>query len=570
MPVRGRVDRQHHVEAGVQLVDRGQPVEAGQVRPRVVPGRGRRRDPARDRHVDGEQAELDPRRGPGRRARPAGQPATAPGIDPARQHPQRVQQGLRPRRAARHVDVDRDELVDPLGHAVGVPVRSAAVGAGTERDHVLRLGQLGVQPRDRRGHRVGQRAGDDEHVRRVVLDRLGRGPQRRRDHLDRAAGQPDVEHPEGEPSGREPRGHGPRVVGTVSERGGRTASGRVANHIWWLWEEVDPQVVAVRTRVRVPRTQRQGGTKAMLSDREQQELQRIEEALKAERQALRSGLAPRSSDRQDPAVAGPLATRLRHLSDRHRRPHQRRATDSRGDPVHRDRDRLDPLASHTRGTRQRRRPSGTPRRPARRTHPRLRPARLIRPRRPADRRGSATRPRNRMRLTCRAPLPRSRFRKMVDGVPFRGGALGRQHTSCRKRSSTSTAWSSGSPATPATACSSPATGSPRRPRRFGNDISTLPNFPAEIRAPAGTLPGVSSFQVHFADYDILTPGDAPNVLVAMNPAALKANLADLPARRRHHRQHRRVHQPQPGQGRLRRPTRSRTARSTATTCTRCR
>src|SRR5437868_12844112 len=63
---------------------------------------------------------------------------------------------------------------------------------------------------------------------------------------------------------------------------------------------------------------------------------------------------------------------------------------------------------------------------------------------------------------------------------------------------------------------------------FGNDLSTLPNFPAEIRAPAGTLPGVSSFQLHFADHDILTPGDAPNVLVAMNPAALKANLEDLP------------------------------------------
>jgi 2-oxoglutarate/2-oxoacid ferredoxin oxidoreductase subunit alpha len=62
---------------------------------------------------------------------------------------------------------------------------------------------------------------------------------------------------------------------------------------------------------------------------------------------------------------------------------------------------------------------------------------------------------------------------------------------------------------------------------FGNDLSTLPNFPAEIRAPAGTLPGVSSFQVHFADYDILTPGDRPDVLVAMNPAALKANLEDL-------------------------------------------
>jgi 2-oxoglutarate ferredoxin oxidoreductase subunit alpha len=64
--------------------------------------------------------------------------------------------------------------------------------------------------------------------------------------------------------------------------------------------------------------------------------------------------------------------------------------------------------------------------------------------------------------------------------------------------------------------------------QFGNDLSTLPNFPAEIRAPAGTLPGVSSFQLHFADHDILTPGDAPNVLVAMNPAALKANLGDLP------------------------------------------
>jgi 2-oxoglutarate/2-oxoacid ferredoxin oxidoreductase subunit alpha len=63
---------------------------------------------------------------------------------------------------------------------------------------------------------------------------------------------------------------------------------------------------------------------------------------------------------------------------------------------------------------------------------------------------------------------------------------------------------------------------------FGNDLSTLPNFPAEIRAPAGTLPGVSSFQLHFADHDILTPGDRPDVLVAMNPAALKANLGDLP------------------------------------------
>ncbi|HJQ48245.1 MAG TPA: 2-oxoacid:acceptor oxidoreductase subunit alpha [Amycolatopsis sp.] len=63
---------------------------------------------------------------------------------------------------------------------------------------------------------------------------------------------------------------------------------------------------------------------------------------------------------------------------------------------------------------------------------------------------------------------------------------------------------------------------------FGNDLATLPNYPAEIRAPQGTIPGVSSFQVHFADYDILTPGDRPDVLVAMNPAALKANVADLP------------------------------------------
>ncbi|MBF4162511.1 2-oxoacid:acceptor oxidoreductase subunit alpha [Nocardioides acrostichi] len=63
---------------------------------------------------------------------------------------------------------------------------------------------------------------------------------------------------------------------------------------------------------------------------------------------------------------------------------------------------------------------------------------------------------------------------------------------------------------------------------FGNDLVTLPNFPAEIRAPQGTIPGVSSFQVHFADHDILTPGDRPDVLVAMNPAALKANLGDLP------------------------------------------
>src|SRR4029079_10900819 len=61
----------------------------------------------------------------------------------------------------------------------------------------------------------------------------------------------------------------------------------------------------------------------------------------------------------------------------------------------------------------------------------------------------------------------------------------------------------------------------------GNDLATFPDFPAEIRAPAGTLPGVSAFQVRIADHDIHTPGDAPDVLVAMNPAALKTNLSDL-------------------------------------------
>jgi 2-oxoglutarate/2-oxoacid ferredoxin oxidoreductase subunit alpha len=64
---------------------------------------------------------------------------------------------------------------------------------------------------------------------------------------------------------------------------------------------------------------------------------------------------------------------------------------------------------------------------------------------------------------------------------------------------------------------------------LGNDLSTLPDFPAEIRAPAGSLPGVSGFQIHFADHDILTPGDQPDVLVAMNPAALKTNVRDLRA-----------------------------------------
>jgi 2-oxoglutarate ferredoxin oxidoreductase subunit alpha len=64
---------------------------------------------------------------------------------------------------------------------------------------------------------------------------------------------------------------------------------------------------------------------------------------------------------------------------------------------------------------------------------------------------------------------------------------------------------------------------------YGNDISTFPDFPAEIRAPAGSLPGVSGFQISFSSTDIHTPGDAPDVLVAMNPAALKTNVGDLPA-----------------------------------------
>src|SRR4029078_3091384 len=62
---------------------------------------------------------------------------------------------------------------------------------------------------------------------------------------------------------------------------------------------------------------------------------------------------------------------------------------------------------------------------------------------------------------------------------------------------------------------------------FGNDLATFPDFPAEIRAPAGTLPGVSGFQVNFSSSDVYTPGDTVDVLVAMNPAALKTNVADL-------------------------------------------
>src|SRR5215468_2571212 len=63
----------------------------------------------------------------------------------------------------------------------------------------------------------------------------------------------------------------------------------------------------------------------------------------------------------------------------------------------------------------------------------------------------------------------------------------------------------------------------------GNDLATFPDFPAEIRAPAGTLPGVSGYQIQFSSSDIYTPGDSVDVLVAMNPAALKMNLKDLKA-----------------------------------------
>src|ERR1700756_1321690 len=69
----------------------------------------------------------------------------------------------------------------------------------------------------------------------------------------------------------------------------------------------------------------------------------------------------------------------------------------------------------------------------------------------------------------------------------------------------------------------------RTAAEFGNDISTYPDFPAEIRAPAGSLPGASGFQLSFSSEIIHTPGDAPDVLVAMNPAALKTNIGDLPA-----------------------------------------
>ena len=105
---------------------------------------------------------------------------------------------------------------------------------------------------------------------------------------------------------------------------------------------------------------------------------------------------------------------------------------------------------------------------------------------------------------------------------------------------------------------------------LGNDLATLPDFPAEIRAPAGTVHGVSAFQIQFASTDVTTPGDHADVLVAMNPAALKADLGTV-ARGRHADPERgRVHAAQPREGRLRDGPDDRRHASTATRSSRCR
>ncbi len=105
---------------------------------------------------------------------------------------------------------------------------------------------------------------------------------------------------------------------------------------------------------------------------------------------------------------------------------------------------------------------------------------------------------------------------------------------------------------------------------FGNDISTFPDYPAEIRAPAGSLPGVSGFQISFSASDIHTPGDAPDVLVAMNPAALKTNVGELPAGGALIVNSDAFTVEQPQQGGLRVKSRSRTARSSSSPCSRSR
>ena len=91
----------------------------------------------------------------------------------------------------------------------------------------------------------------------------------------------------------------------------------------------------------------------------------------------------------------------------------------------------------------------------------------------------------------------------------------------------------------------------------GNDLSTLPDFPAEIRAPAGTLAGVSGFQIHFASADVRTPADQPDVLVALNPAALRANIRDVRAERHGDREQRCLQREEPEARRLRPTTRCR-------------
>ena len=85
----------------------------------------------------------------------------------------------------------------------------------------------------------------------------------------------------------------------------------------------------------------------------------------------------------------------------------------------------------------------------------------------------------------------------------------------------------------------------------GNDLATFPDFPAEIRAPQGTTFGVSAFQINFGSTAIETAGDQPDVLIAMNPAALKVNVDAAARRRPDHRRRGRVHRAQPRQGRLR-------------------
>ena len=101
----------------------------------------------------------------------------------------------------------------------------------------------------------------------------------------------------------------------------------------------------------------------------------------------------------------------------------------------------------------------------------------------------------------------------------------------------------------------------------GNDLATLPNFPAEIRAPAGTLAGVSAFQIHFASRDILTPGRCPERARGHEPGRAEGQPRRARARRDDHRQRGRVLQAQPGEGRLCREARSRTGRCRLTACT---